>query len=149
MIRVALGLAAAVPAAAGLPPAAAVPGQTAAVAAQGASAPTEGEFPGVGRPPVRRIVVDRPASGPADGREHGLEPGPDLAAPASPPAQTVTVTPGDSLWVIAARHLGSDASIRQIAAEWPRWFAANRDEIGPDPDHIVPGTTLRVPPAVP
>ncbi len=140
IIRAALGLAAAAPTTAGLSPAVATPSSLpAAMATASVSTPAE-EYPGVGRPPVPRIVVDRPGT--------GSDTEPDPAPPPGPPVRTVTVAPGDSLWAIAAHHLGPDAGNRQIAAEWPRWFAANRDEIGPDPDHIVAGTTLHVPPPV-
>jgi nucleoid-associated protein YgaU len=57
----------------------------------------------------------------------------------------VTVAPGDSLWLIAARRLGADASQGEVAAAWPRWYAANRDVIGPDPNLIHPGQRLRTP----
>ena len=57
----------------------------------------------------------------------------------------VTVMPGDTLWSIAAAHLGAGASDAEIAAEWPRWYAANADLIGPDPNVIRPGQVL-VPP---
>lgn len=53
---------------------------------------------------------------------------------------------GDTLWDIAAAHLGPAATPAQIAAEWPRWYAANRHLIGPDPGHIVPGQSLIAPP---
>ena len=58
----------------------------------------------------------------------------------------VTVRRGDTLWDLAARRLGSTASDAEIAAEWPRWYAANRDVVGADPDLLVPGQQL-VPPA--
>jgi nucleoid-associated protein YgaU len=57
----------------------------------------------------------------------------------------VVVRRGDSLWDLAARHLGPHASAADIAAEWPRWYAANREVIGPDPDLLLPGERL-VPP---
>lgn len=57
----------------------------------------------------------------------------------------VIVRRGDTLWDIAARHLGEGATDAQIARVWPRWWAANREVIGPDPDLILPGTRL-VPP---
>ena len=52
-------------------------------------------------------------------------------------ADEVVVRRGDTLWDIAARHLGPDASAAEVAAEWPRWHAANRDVIGarPRPAH--------------
>lgn len=70
------------------------------------------------------------------------------APPPQPPAATslrVVVRPGDSLWSIAARHLGPGASAQRIAAEWPRWFAANHRLIGSDPSLIKPGQVLHAP----
>ena len=49
-------------------------------------------------------------------------------------------------WVaIAARHLGVDANDAEVARAWPRWYAANRDVIGPDPDLLHPGMVLAIP----
>ena len=64
-----------------------------------------------------------------------------------PPAanESVVVRPGDSLWVIAAARLGRPASDDQVAVVWPRWYAANRIEIGSDPDLIRPGQILHAP----
>ena len=61
-----------------------------------------------------------------------------------PPSQAVRVRvrQGDSLWLIAARRLGADPSQADIAAEWPRWYAANREVIGADPGLILPGQVL-------
>lgn len=59
----------------------------------------------------------------------------------------VVVHRGDSLWSIAARHLGPQPSDAEIARAWPRWFDLNRDLIGDDPDLILPGQILRVPDA--
>jgi resuscitation-promoting factor RpfA len=113
---------------------------------------------GAGPPPavpaataVRLPDLDRP--------EHGLR----LAArrrgmPAQPIAQAskphrptgeVVVRRGDTLWGLAARHLPPDSSAAAIAAEWPRWFEANRRVIGADPDLIRPGQRLRPPTHVP
>jgi nucleoid-associated protein YgaU len=55
------------------------------------------------------------------------------------------VVRGDSLWVIAARHLGPQATRQQVAREWPRWYAANRKVIGPDPNLIRVGQVLTPP----
>jgi hypothetical protein len=87
-----------------------------------------------------------------------LEPG-LLAGPATrldnpvqrntgPAAGAVTVLAGDSLWDIVAGQLGPEASDVEIALEWPRWYAANREVIGPDPDVLLPGQVLN-PPAAP
>ena len=56
---------------------------------------------------------------------------------------------GDSLWSIAARHLGPAATTSQIDAEWHRWFAANRLVIGDDPNAIRPGQVLSSPTSAP
>src|SRR4051794_12810731 len=39
------------------------------------------------------------------------------------------VTRGESLWSIARDHLGEGATDRQIDAEWPRWYQANRQVV--------------------
>ncbi len=62
-----------------------------------------------------------------------------------PEAREVVVHRGDSLWSIAARHLGHHPSDAQIADEWPRWYAANSSVIGADPDLLLPGQVLTVP----
>jgi hypothetical protein len=61
-------------------------------------------------------------------------------------SDVVVVRPGDSLWEIAAEHLPPGHTDAQVARAWPRWYAANRQVIGGDPDQILPGTHL-VPPA--
>ena len=95
----------------------------AAPAADATAAPA---LPAIGRPgPATAAVI---ATGPTD-------------AP-------VIVAHGDCLWDIAARALGQDAGNADIAAEWPRWYEANRGVVGADPDLIQPGMVLR-PPAVP
>ena len=76
---------------------------------------------------------------------------PGAPAPASRPdppptaERPVRVRPGDSLWLIAARRLGPAAAPSDIAASWPHWYAANRTEIGDDPDLILPGQLLSPP----
>jgi nucleoid-associated protein YgaU len=75
--------------------------------------------------------------------------------PAQPPAQQpahlhpaaagVVVRRGDSLWRIAAAHLPGRPCDRRIAASWPRWYAANRQVIGSDPNVITPGEVLHAP----
>ncbi len=74
----------------------------------------------------------------------GWQPTPRSDAVQESPSEVVVVR-GDSLWAIAANHLGPAATDEQIAAEWPRWYAANRLTIGPDPDVILPGHILTPP----
>jgi len=63
----------------------------------------------------------------------------------SPGRDTVLVRRGDTLWAIAARHLGPSATSADIAHEWPLWYQANREEIGADPDLLLPGQVLHPP----
>lgn len=57
----------------------------------------------------------------------------------------ITVRAGDSLWSIARAGLVPGASADEIDATWRALYAANRAEIGPDPDLIRPGQRLRAP----
>jgi nucleoid-associated protein YgaU len=59
--------------------------------------------------------------------------------------KTVVVLDGDSLWSIAANRLGTGSTALYIGAEWPRWYAANRDVIGDDANLILPGQLLNPP----
>ena len=87
-------------------------------------------------PPVRPAVVPPPA-----------------ATPTVVPAATVVVRPGDTLWSLAEDALrdatAREPSDRQVALAWPRWWAANRDVVGDDPDLLHPGTVLHAPAAPP
>jgi hypothetical protein len=65
------------------------------------------------------------------------------------PRAEIVVRAGDSLWTLAARRLGPGASDAEIAAAWPRLYAANRAAIGTDPDLIHPGQRLLPPAADP
>jgi nucleoid-associated protein YgaU len=67
------------------------------------------------------------------------------ARPGAYPQDDVVVRRGDTLWDIAARHLGPSATDAEIAQAWPQWFTANRAVIGPDPDRLVPGQLLHPP----
>jgi nucleoid-associated protein YgaU len=58
----------------------------------------------------------------------------------------VTVRPGDSLWSIAATALGPLATDADIAREWPRLYATNRERIGANPHLLRPGLILTLPP---
>jgi len=88
-------------------------------------------------PPERRghVALD-PTWAPAGRLRAGVDPG----------AGAVVVRRGDSLWDIAARHLGPSATDAEIAHSWPQWYRANRALIGPDPDLLRPGQRL-VPPS--
>lgn len=67
--------------------------------------------------------------------------------PLPPPArEVVVVRPGDSLWGIAADRLGAAATAADVAAYWHRLHRLNADVIGDDPDLVLPGQRLRLPP---
>lgn len=70
-----------------------------------------------------------------------------LVARGAPEDRLVTVRRGDTLWSIAGDHLPPSATLEQVAESWPRWYAANREIIGPDPHLILPGQQLRAPAA--
>ena len=116
-------------------------------------------LPGVSPSPrpggVQAVTAPRLASvgpiGPAEARPSSRR----LAAPLPPwlgggpssPAPRHTVEPGDTLWGIAATHLGrSERSSRNVHRYWQRIYRANRQVIGADPDLIRPGARLDVPP---
>jgi hypothetical protein len=67
-------------------------------------------------------------------------------APPEPLAE-ITVLAGDTLWDIAARDLGPAASDVDVALHWPRWYQANKAEIGENPDVLLPGQILKPPAA--
>src|SRR5215210_5421988 len=56
------------------------------------------------------------------------------------------VAPGDSLWSISAKWLGSDATAQQIAGGVEQIYALNRNRIGADPNLIFAGQRLVLPP---
>lgn len=63
------------------------------------------------------------------------------------PAAGVAVKAGDSLWSIAASHLGPFATDVEVADSWPKWYAANTSVIGNDPAVLLPGQVLQPPPS--
>ncbi len=71
---------------------------------------------------------------------------PVRAAQDTPPlGHVVTVLAGDTLWDIAARQLGPTASDVDVALHWPRWYEANKAQIGESPHVLLPGQILKAP----
>lgn len=67
--------------------------------------------------------------------------------PAAPPvATTYTVVAGDCLWTIAASRLAPTASAAEIDRAWRAIHDANRSVIGSNPNLILPGQVLELPP---
>lgn len=151
-------------------PMTAVPAVSAAASTTAASTTAASTSAAAARPVVDRPGTSAdpdsavPVAGPSVDR-----PGPWLpAAPAVPPRRarpepvglvtstpapraatdgTVVVRAGDTLWDVAARALGPHAAPEHIARAWPRWWAANRAVIGPDPGLLRPGQVLHPPAA--
>lgn len=92
------------------------------------------------------LSLDRPGAAPAATAAPAVDLDRPMASiPAASAPNTVVVTAGDTLWSIAARRLGPHATAAEIAAAWPRWHAANRAVIGPDPSVLRPGQHLVAP----
>lgn len=100
------------------------------------------------------VIAPAHASGELDGLpfpDRGVTASPsDPGTPDGPPmpASSATlhvVTPGESLWSIAAATLPEDAPPESIADASAAWYDANRATIGPDPDLILPGQQLAAP----
>jgi nucleoid-associated protein YgaU len=71
--------------------------------------------------------------------------GEPVLADTAPPAGHHVVRPGDTLWALAARDLSPAASAAEVTDRWQLIYRLNRAAIGPDPDLIVPGTSLELP----
>jgi hypothetical protein len=104
-------------------------------------------------PPPTTLTTGAPeavASASAAGTESVLAAQPGAAREStqdtlSRDARFHVVAPGDSLWSIAKRLLGSDASPARIAREVHRLWSLNSDRIGTgDPDLLMIGTRLRL-----
>jgi nucleoid-associated protein YgaU len=66
-------------------------------------------------------------------------------APVTEKQPPVVVRRGDTLWAIARGRLDAGTDLAATAHEVDRWYIANREVIGADPDLIHPGQRL-VPP---
>ena len=106
----------------------------------GASAKEQDARPAV---PTRAAGVQAAGAALAAERDAALTTMRDVAETRS----EVVVLRGDTLWSIAARALPADATDREIATEVERWYAANVDVVGDDPDLIRPGQVLVAPTA--
>ena len=71
----------------------------------------------------------------------------DWPLPEQATRSVVVVKAGDCLWTLAADSLRDPTSAR-TARTWPRWWRANRDVVGSNPNLIHPGQRLH-PPASP
>ncbi|MCD4534155.1 LysM peptidoglycan-binding domain-containing protein [Nocardioides sp. cx-169] len=104
-------------------------------------------LPAVATPGAVLHGADRPTRSALTGLPLPDRPLGGLRPPRVPPAPpaAILVTPGDSLWSIAAHRLGPTATHADTAAYCRRLHALNRSTIGPDPDLIRPGQRLVLP----
>jgi len=140
-------------------------GPAAAVAGPGVETAWDLDWPASATPPTApshaRTTAPTPAA-PTDAARTDAAPiaPPSRPGPATPPVRptaaipaVVVVQAGDSLWSLAEAALRSagtaDPTDCQVARAWPRWWAANREVVGDDPDLLLPGTVLRPPPGTP
>ncbi|KQR06408.1 LysM domain-containing protein [Paenarthrobacter sp. Y-19] len=73
------------------------------------------------------------------------QPGSRDAAAAPGSVSGVEVKAGDTLWSIAASRLAPFSTDVDVAAAWPKWYAANRSVIGDNPAVLLPGQILQPP----
>ncbi|MEP6815461.1 MAG: hypothetical protein ABI873_07930 [Marmoricola sp.] len=66
-----------------------------------------------------------------------------------PRERSVLVRRGDTLWGIAAARLPAGAGCDDVGRAWRLLYDVNRSRVGSDPDLIMPGTRLRLPPQPP
>jgi hypothetical protein len=94
--------------------------------------------PNEGAPTIPAPSGPTPPAAPAGGAT--IDEGTDASA------SIYAVEPGDCLWSIAARQLGPVATNRAIDRGWRAIYAANRTAIGSDPNLILAGLVLTLPP---
>lgn len=115
----------------------------------GGAAPAQADTDpaGLDWPAATATATPATAAAPRAARASAVPPVPTGPTPRADrqPATEVTVRPGDCLWTIAAQHLPGAPTAAQIADSWPRWYEANRDVIGPEPDLVLPGQRLTPP----
>ena len=113
--------------------------------------PTEGveRLPAAAEPaptpmvsPAAAVVAPPPEPAPATPTS---DPPAEVKSSSGPNQDFLVVQPGDSLWSIAKRLVGPDASPAQIARKVSRLWDLNDDRIGTGrPDLILVGTKLRL-----
>ena len=100
-------------------------------------------------PSPAAATLDAGTRAPGDDRPRTAPPAPPAPPPRGARPALVVVRPGDTLWDLSAAALRGagepEPSDARIAQAWPRWWAANRDVVGPDPDLILPGMQLTPP----
>jgi hypothetical protein len=127
-----------------------------------ATSPAPQETPSASRAPapIPEAPGSVPEPGPGADPDRGRDRESAAVAPTAPvpcPPRTgapvaertvdgaVTVVRGDTLWSLAAAHLGPAASGEEVARAWPRWYELNRHVLADGPHRLLPGQQLLVP----
>ncbi|MBM3673749.1 MAG: LysM peptidoglycan-binding domain-containing protein [Actinobacteria bacterium] len=121
------------------------------------ASPGAGPSPPAPSPPAPVPPAPGPATVPIELPPPLIVIAPAFVPPTTPPTHARTVAPpapaeryvvkrGDCLWSIAAARLGAGAPASAIDTAWRRIYAANRAAIGADPNLILVGAELSVPP---
>lgn len=100
-------------------------------------------FPDLDRPWMA-VAPAAPVSTPAAVPTTRPAPNAVPEAPVPTPAQSHVVSPGDTLWDLAAAA-SPGASPGTITRLWQQWYATNRSTIGADPSLLLPGELLSLP----
>ena len=131
-----------------------LPARTARLETTAARPPASPPPPPVARPTLAAPPTATPTpTGPPPSTQPAARPAPAAPPPATTRPSPATAGPlvvrsGDTLWSLAEaslRSAGTRPTDRQVAQAWPRWWAANREAVGDDPDLLLPGTVLRPP----
>ena len=104
-------------------------------------------LPSIQEPSAPVVAAPEPALSATTQVRATTEPAAAEPAPSPSPAGPgyVIVEPGDSLWSIAARLLGKDASPARIARKVSQLWTLNADRIGTGrPDLVLVGTKLKL-----
>lgn len=126
-------------------------GATTETPSVGSPLPPDPTAPSAGAPVAR--TASAPPATPGAPTSADRAPSPSVPGPVDTSGSEVTrdgeaahlVRAGESLWSVAAGHLGSGASDADVADAWPRWYRENVATIGPDPNLIHPGQLLQAP----
>lgn len=125
-------------------------GLTAGLASPASAAPTSHAVPGGGTPGTPALVEGLPYPDRATSAAPSAYDGPGVVRRAAHAVDgRYVVSPGDTLWAIARRDLGPGASPTSVEARWREIYRANLTVVGSNPDLILPGTPLVLPPHSP
>jgi LysM repeat protein len=93
--------------------------------------------------PGEREPANEPGSG---GPEESSEPGADEPAPENTKETTREVAEGDTIWTLAEAHMPGEPTTQEVAEYVDQVEKANQDLESGDPDLILPGEEIILPP---